>query len=377
MANLTVFIGTKAQFIKMVPLILEFQQRGWPCRIVDTGQHARLVRQIIEQFGLREPDHSLDDIKEEVTTIPDALGWSMRLVSKLLRSGPKLRNEFFGGRHGVCFIHGDTMSTLLSALLARRAGQKIVHVEAGLRSYNYFHPFPEEIVRVIVMHMADFLFAPSETAYSNLAKMGLSKKAYLTPGNTNIDTLRLTLSLFRPLHSPVLPEGYCLATIHRLETLFSRSRLEKVFEILIKAHRTAPLVFIVHPPTEKRLKHYNLYNALKRENVTILPLQDHATFIRILRNARFILTDGGSIQEEASYLGIPCLLLRKKTEREEGIGKNVVLSGLDTETIDYFLENFETFRRKDLTMSAKSPSGFIADTIEVLARTSLLNSKAS
>ncbi|GBE14880.1 UDP-N-acetylglucosamine 2-epimerase [bacterium BMS3Abin14] len=359
---LTVFTGTKAMFIKLVPLVLEFEKRGWPYRIIDTGQHAKLVAHIIEQFGLRKPGLSLTPEQEGVSTLGGGLRWMLRLLSFVFRSRSRLQAELFQGKSGICFVHGDTMSTLLSCLIAKRAGQKVAHVEAGLRSRNYLHPFPEEIVRVLVMRMADYLFAPSKTAFENLEKMGLRNKSYLLSGNTNIDTMRLSLA--RPAPTlPELPEKYALATIHRVETLYSRKRLRLVVDTLVNAQKTMPVVFIQHPPTVKRLKAYRLDTVLDNAGILPLSLLNHSGFVNLLKNAEFVITDGGSIQEETFYLGVPCLLLRRNTEREEGLGENVLLSKLDGNIIQKFLDAPEVYRRVDSSETAINPSEEIADII--------------
>jgi UDP-N-acetylglucosamine 2-epimerase len=356
--NITIFTGTKAMFIKLVPIALEFEKRGWPYRIIDTGQHAALVHHIIEQFGLNQPDVSLDPEQKGVSTITGGIGWIIRVMAHLTRSPAKLRDRLFGGEKGISLIHGDTMSTLLSCLIAKRAGQRVAHVEAGLRSNNYLHPFPEEIVRVLVMKMADILFAPSPSANHNLEKMGLAGKAHLLPGNTNLDTLQITLN-GEPGKLPPVPEKYSMATVHRLETLYNRKRLDEVISTLIAAHNKVPLVFIMHPPTAKRLRKYGLEKTLIDAGVTIHPLMDHSTFLHLLKGAQFVVTDGGSIQEEVSYLGVPCLLLRKTTERDEGIGKNVVLSGMKRTHANEFLENYLNYKREADAVSGISPSSRI------------------
>ncbi|MDF1527116.1 MAG: UDP-N-acetylglucosamine 2-epimerase [bacterium] len=363
---LTIFTGTKAMFIKLVPLALEFDRRKWHYRIIDTGQHADLVSHVIEQFGLREPEISLDPGQKGVSTLTGGFAWMLRLLSYMFNSRSALKAKLFEGKEGICFIHGDTVSTLLSCLIAKRAGQKVAHVEAGLRSHNYLHPFPEEIVRVMVMRMADILFAPSPSAMENLQKMGLDHKSHLLPGNTNIDTMRITLS--RPQGEiPNVPKEYSLATIHRLETLYSQKKMRLMVDTLIEANSTVPLAFIMHPPTIKRLKKYNLQSRLTAAGIITLPLMDHSTFLHLLKNARFVITDGGSIQEEMSYLGVPCLLLRKTTEREEGIGRNVVLSGMDISKVRNFLHRFGDYRHVSLPNALLSPSACIADVISDLS----------
>jgi UDP-N-acetylglucosamine 2-epimerase len=359
---LTIFTGTKAQFIKMLPVLLELERRGWPYRVIDTGQHAQLAEEVIAQYRIRPPDHSLAQNDAGAATLGEGLRWVAHLAKQLLRPAARLRQDLFEGQQGVCLVHGDTASTLLSTLIAKRAGQRVAHVEAGLRSFNYLHPFPEELVRVVVMRLADRLFAPNPGAMRNLEKMGLGDRSILLPGNTNRDILALAIERgATPV--PDLPETYGVATIHRVESIYNRRSLKQSVEIVLKAHETTPMIWVEHPPTHKRLVAYGLHERLHRANVRLLPLQAHDRFVNLVRGARLLMTDGGSIQEEAYYLGVPCLLLRRATERDEGLGENVVLSRLDPTTVEEFLMNVDRYRRPERFEDADSPSRALVDSL--------------
>jgi len=359
---LTVFTGTKAQLIKLAPLVRELEQRRWSYRLVDTGQHSALIAQVIQDLEIRSPDRALVPGQTGVATLHSGLCWLGRIGRLLTRSPSRLRRELFGGEKGLCFVHGDTASTWVSTLLARRAGQRVAHIEAGLRSHNLLHPFPEELIRILVMRRADLLFAPSAAAYRNLETMGLADRSFLLPGNTNLDAVARALER-APKPVPGLPEPFALATLHRLETLYSRRRLRQVVAYLLQAHSRLPLVFILHPPTERRLRATGDLRALADAGVTRLPLQEYSTFLHLVKSARFVLSDGGSVQEEAAYLGTPCLLLRETTEREEGLGENVVLSRLQDAQVRGFLESFDRLRRPDATRGQPSPSAVLLDLV--------------
>ena len=161
-----VFIGTKAQYIKMAPLLRRMDAEQVDYRLIDSGQHGGLTAALRAELGVREPDFRLGR-NRDVVSVPQAVGWALGLAGHLA-SRSRLRNRVFGGHGGVCVVHGDTPSTLMSALLAKRAGMAVAHVEAGLRTFRWLHPFPEEIVRVLVGRIADVLFAPGPEAASNL-----------------------------------------------------------------------------------------------------------------------------------------------------------------------------------------------------------------
>lgn len=359
---LVVFTGTKAQFIKLVPLVMEFDRRGWSYRVIDTGQHASLVASVTKQYGVRSPDVCLAPGSRGVATLGQGLRWMTQAAAHLLKSPRRLRRELFGAAPAICLVHGDTVSTLLATLIAKRAGQRVAHVEAGLRSFNYLHPFPEELVRVLVTRLADYLFVPNAAAWENLGRLGLQAKSVLLPANTGLDTLALALSQdSAPL--PALPEPFGLATIHRLETIYSRTALTRVVEFVLEAHRRVSMVWVEHPPTARRLAAAGLDRRLSEAGVTRLPLQPHGVFARLARKAAFLMTDGGSVQEEAYYLGTPCLLLRRATERPEGLGENVVLSEMSAGRVSDFLDRYPRLRRSDRLSSGQSPSATIADAL--------------
>ena len=362
------FWGTKAQFIKMVPVLMELDRRSWKYRIIDTGQHSGLITEIVKEFEVREPDVKLyGNADQGVSTLTQGLRWGLSLAWKYLPRARTVRRNLFGGATGISLVHGDTMSTLLATLIAKRGGQKVAHVEAGLRSWRYLNPFPEELIRVIVMHLADYLFAPSAGAFENLAKMSLSARAYRLSGNTVLDTVAKDLRR-TPKSLPELPPRYSLATLHRLETIYQRRRLQWVVKLLLEANQRQPLVFVQHAPTVKRLRAYGLERVLAQAGVRQIPLLDHVSFLHLLKDASFLLTDGGSIQEEASYLGVPCLLLRSAAERTEGLGGNVVLSGLKDDRAQEFLDNFATYRRPKNICNLQSPSVAIADLLADISK---------
>ena len=365
--RISVFIGTKAQFIKMVPIIREFDKRGWSYRLIDTGQHGGLVKKIVKEFGVREPDVHLSQSDRGVSTLSEGISWILRLVGGFLIRGSRTRKLVFSDARGISLVHGDTASTLLSALIAKRAGQRVVHVEAGLRSWSYLNPFPEEIVRILVMKMADMLFSPSTQATANLKRMGLGARTHQLSANTSIDVVSYDLEQ-TPTALPDIPKSYSVVTIHRLETIYSKTRLERVVDTVLRAHRQEPVIFVQHPPTSKRLAAAGLDQRLREAGVTMAPLLDHVSFLHLLSKACFVISDGGSIQEEAHYLGVPCLVLRETTERDEGIGQNVLLSGFKDSKASEFLDNYNSYRREPALSTVESPSKQIADALEQYSR---------
>jgi UDP-N-acetylglucosamine 2-epimerase len=224
--------------------------------------------------------------------------------------------------------------------MARAAGLKIGHVEAGLRSFCMWHPFPEELIRVYCMKRCDILFAPSEEAQSNLEAMNVRGCVIKVKGNTIVDALRLMEKVPATIKMPDGP--FALATCHRLETITSRKRLEQVVSLLNRVSRQIKVVFVTHKPTRQYLKRFSLADKLNPE-ICVLDMQDYMNFTALLRSAKMVLADGGSIQEECAYLNKPCLILRKKTERPDGLGRNAMLWNFDQCTAEEFYEKFKAF----------------------------------
>lgn len=355
-----IFIGTKAQYIKTAPLIRLLDQRGIAYRLIDSGQHASLTKTLRRELGLREPDVCLRQGKD-IASVPRAALWMLNVICAAVFRPGRMTRQVFAGNGGVCVIHGDTPTTLLSVILARRARIPLAHLEAGLRSFNYLNPFPEELVRVVAMKQAHLLFAPSTAAMNNLERMTLRGETHNIGVNTNLEALKYSRSLERD--PPEDLKDYALFVIHRVETLHNRQRMRIILDLIHRLATKRQVLFVLHPPTELLLKKRGDRQRLEKQtNIVLRPLQPHAMFINLLEHADFVVTDGGSIQEESHYLGKPCLLMRKKTERDEGIGENVLLSEFRPEHIEHFIKHWKDFRREP-SLDGSVPLDSIIDLI--------------
>jgi UDP-N-acetylglucosamine 2-epimerase (non-hydrolysing) len=341
-----VFLGTKAQYIKTAPLLRLMDDRSVPYRLIDSGQHAALSVGLREELGVREPDHLLA-AGRDITSIPQAARWALKLAVRLL-DGRRLRREVFGGRGGVCVVHGDTPSTLLSALMAKRAGLQVAHLEAGLRSGHLLHPFPEELIRVIVMRVADLLFAPDAEAVENLRRMRVRGEVVELPGNTVTEALAHDLD-----GTAAAGTGPVVVTMHRVENLNRRERVEQLVATVEEVAAERPVRFVLHGPTVDTLRKRKLDLRLRAAGVELVPLAPHREFVAMLHAAPFVITDGGSIQEECALLGVPTLLWRGATERPDGVGANVVVSRYDRALIARFLGHPDAFRQPPAEQRAR------------------------
>ena len=351
-----IIIGTKAQLVKMAPAMVLLADRGIPYNFIYTGQHRDTIEEMLEDFGVKKPDVILYK-GQDITSASSMIFWFCRI---LFLSLVRKQAIFRGDNQGIVLVHGDTFSTLLGALMGRIAGLKVGHVESGLRSYHLFHPFPEEITRILTFRLSHILFCPGDWAMKNVAS--IKKEKINIQANTLYDSLALASRGSRLFdHLPDYP--FIIVSLHRYENIFQKSRFEKIIGILQWIAEYYKILFILHPPTVKQLHHFGLYERLNREmNISLRPRYNHTDVISLLEKCEFVVTDGGSLQEETYYMGKPCLLLRKATERQEGIGENVVLSNYDERIIQGFCRSYRSYRHEPLKLHI-NPSEVIVQTI--------------
>lgn len=356
-----ILIGTRAQLIKMCPIMKELGLRGLPYNFVFLAQHTTTISEIIDQFGVKRPDYIVCPRTKDITNTLAMIGWSCRVLAHGLFN---LERIFKGDRNGVVLIHGDAPPLLLGGILAKARGLKVAQVEAGLRSFNFFKPFPEELTRVVAskIGLIDFYFCQDERAAANVRAAYRYKKIIPTGCNTIIDAIHIAQEQATHL-PPDDGEPFAIVTIHRFETISKPDALKQLVELLISISAKIKLHFILHPPTLEALKKQQLFARLAAtESIELIPRLSFFDFSRELARCRFIISDGGSNQEECHYLGIPCLLMRNETERTEGLGENAVLARFDRNTIDEFIENHQRYRRQPI-QPATPPSNLIVDAI--------------
>lgn len=354
-----IVIGTKAQLIKMAPIMMELDQQKIYYNFIFTGQHKNTIDQLREIFRIKKPNLTLHHGKD-ITGIFQMVIWLSKICLKVVFQ----RKSIFPQKtkNDILLTHGDTFSTVLGALMGRLAGIKVAHIESGLRSFNIFHPFPEELNRLVTFKLSHYYFCPGDWALDNLKKF--KGKKINTKTNTLYDALELAIKKSFSIEVNIPQKNYCIFSTHRFENIFNKKRLKEIISIIEKTAKEMTTLFILHPPTEKQLKKHKYFEKLaSNHNIQLRPRYDYFQFIKLLENSQFIITDGGSNQEECYYLGKPCLLLRNKTERQEGIGKNVVLSHYKSRTIDKFLENQKKYKTKPIKVSV-SPSKIIVNNIQ-------------
>ena len=358
---MTVFvcIGTIAELIKTTPVILALRNDGVKVVGIATGQNDLSKSDL---FANAFPD----GIETQITNGPrnptpsSLVLWFLRCFVK----APFVLQEVFKAQkvdQYFLIVHGDTLSTLLGAFGGWLVGAKIVHLEAGLRSFQLLRPFPEEICRRLVTFFTTVAFCPGEWATGNLAHSKSTKKIN-TEENTLLDAMRLALDV-RCLPEIIPVEKFCLFVLHRQENLLDKSFVRYAVTLIEEMSEKMSCVVILHEPFREVLKSLNILEEIIRApNVKPIPRQPYILFTHILAKAEYVITDGGSNQEECYYLGKPCLLLRQETERQEGLGANVVLSKKEKTTIYDFLVNPMRWNRQPVD-SDVFPSKIVSRTL--------------
>lgn len=364
--TLWISLGTTAELVKVYPLLHLASEEGIPWFVLSTGQSGPRLLEQWNDFGLPLERHAaLYPGKKDLDSLSSGARWTARAAVGGLRVTRERIARLTGthpGPNDRWLVHGDTISTLLGALIARRTRTPLAHVEAGLRTGRLLEPFPEEITRRALSRLADIHFAQDPAAARALTDEKARGRVVLTSGNTLADAVTLTLR--NQARGLSLRKGFALVSIHRTETLGVPARWRTAIDVTIQAARQRHVVFITHPATRRKLDEgKGDLDRLRAAGVEIIPRQLYSRFLMLLENCDFVISDSGSNQEECSYLGKPCLLLRSSTERSEGLDGCCVLSHFDAARIGRFLEAPEAYRRQPC-LPALSPSRLILDALK-------------
>lgn len=344
-------IGTRAQLIKMAPVLRELERRSVPYRFYLTGQHETTIDDLIAEFQIRTTPVRL--ARQEVAGLLAMAVWAPMTLMRLSHAWPIAPK----GTRAIVLTHGDTFTTVIAALVGRIKGARVAHIEAGLRSFNLLHPFPEELTRLAVFRLSDISFCPNDWAAGNMA--GRATEVVNTRGNTLLDALEFACS--QQTNLVATAERYGIVSIHRFENIFNEKRLRNIVRLLEIASATANLKFVLHPATRQKLERHGLLGSLEKMNrVSLIDRMGYLRFVSLLRGAAFVITDGGSNQEELSYLGVPTFLMRRKTERTEGLGENIVLGNYSEPELRRFLNELAALRRPPTPIRG-SPSAIVVD----------------
>lgn len=300
--------AARPNFMKIAPLYHALAKESWAeAIIVHTGQH----------YDLNMSDAFFSDLRLPAPHRHLGIGSGTHAAQtgKTMISYEKLLMD---ETPDLTVVVGDVNSTIAATLAATKLGVKVAHLEAGLRSFD--RTMPEEINRIATDALADVLWTPSPDADENLAREGVDASKIKRVGNIMIDSLELlrikieASAIYKDYN--LNKSSYGMVTLHRPANVDEKESLKKMCDVLIEISKGLPLVFPVHPRTQKQLAAFGLLNTLKNtENLILTKPLNYIRFMNLVFNSRLVVTDSGGIQEETSYLGIPCFTLRPNTER--------------------------------------------------------------
>jgi UDP-N-acetylglucosamine 2-epimerase (non-hydrolysing) len=343
MKNVLLIAGTRPNFIKLAPLYHRFisDAREIKPYICHTGQHFDYNMSDVfwQNLQLPSPDFQLN-IKGN--GVVDTIGKTILGINELIQ-----QNKF-----DLIIVFGDVNATAAGAIAGSQSRIPVMHVEAGLRSFD--RDMPEEINRVITDHISDYLMISEPSGVKNLEKEGFAPEKVTMVGNIMIECLLMTRKLWEatPLQDDVqqfFGRKPVVATFHRPENVDNPETLQRIVTILQSFSKTEPVVFPVHPRTKSKLIQSGLLGQLEKDpNILLTEPLSYFEFLRLVANARLVITDSGGVQEETSFLNIPCVTFRKNTERPVTVsmGTNILLSIHDGDFLKKIVDHKHTIEQR-------------------------------
>ena len=320
-----IILGTRPEIIKLSPVIRYLEKKKLNHFIIHTNQHfsKNMDEIFFKELKLPSPKYNL-----KINQMSHAKMTGNMLI--------KIEEILLQEKPTIVLVQGDTNTVLAGALCASKMNIKVGHIEAGLRSYN--KNMPEEINRIITDHVSDYLFTPTNLQKEILLKENINNNKIFVTGNTIVDAISNNIKIAEDIRHDKYDYDYLILTFHRQENVDIKSKLENVFKgiQLIYQKYKYRIIFPIHPRTKKKINEFqiDIPNCIE-----IVEPEGYFKFLNLMKNAKLILTDSGGIQEEACIMKIPCLTLRKDTERPEtvNVGSNILV-GTNPHEI---LKNFE------------------------------------
>lgn len=349
-------VGTRAQLIKVAPVIYHFEKIKLPVLFLLTGQHKDTMQDLLDEFKIQsQPIHLIPNNKEH-SNILALLSWFPKILLLLINFLKNFKNA-------NVFVHGDTLTTLASALSAKFTKNKVIHLESGLTSKNLFSPFPEEIIRRIVFKTTTVACCPTQKDFEHMQKKYKKTQALYTYGNTILDSIDI-LNINKNINSQ--QDNMILVSIHRFQNIYNKERLNDISNMLHFLSQNYTVNFVLHPATEKKLNKYNLFNRLLINNkINLLPRMNYQNFLTLALTSTVVITDGGSNQEELAFFGHPTIILRDATERLDGIGSNAILINETNKLISYITNKKIIELKHEKAVLKHSPSRIIAENFNI------------
>ena len=342
-------VGTEAELIKLFPVINAAKSEGFVCRMIVSGQNnvqnSPFLKLVDEDIFM--------DICCDAPGKKNGMGYFRWFICTSY-NGRKVMRNFFKNKdrdHNLIVVLGDTLTTVMGAWLAQECKIPYVHIESGLRSYNFLSPFPEEFDRLYSSLHSVINFCPKKE-YAEYASRRFKGKSVNTVYNTGIETLYWALEKNGSVsHSQQPDEKYFMFMLHRQENLKSVKFLRDVTKNIVELSKKIHCVFIYHKQTFLYMENAGVINYLaKNPNVTILPRQGYEDFIKLVNASEFVVTDGCGNQQEFYYMGKPNLIIRTSIERDsEGIGWNGKPFGGEFSSIPRFFDEYQSYTKESIT----------------------------
>ena len=340
---ISVVVGTRPGIIKFSPVIRALTEEKMDFFVIHTGQHYsyNMDKQFFEDLELPEPKYKNEVVQRAILHGEQTAEMIKEMEKAFIQEKPK-----------IVIVGGDANTNLAGALAARKLRIKVAHMEAGLRSNDW--RMPEEHNRVMIDHISEYLFTPTEETKRNLIGDNV-KGEIVVVGNTIVDAVHQNLGLAKNKscileNLNIKQNEYFLATAHREENVDNQEILKEILEsfTLISREYNIPIIFPIHPRTKKRLKEFNLKE--ETDKISMLKITDpvgYLDFLKLMAKAKLVLTDSGGIQEETCILKVPCVTLRESTERPETVevGGNIIAGTQPNKVFECV--NFMLKKKKD------------------------------
>jgi UDP-N-acetylglucosamine 2-epimerase (non-hydrolysing) len=301
-----VVAGARPNFMKIAPVVRALTARGLSAGIIHTGQH---YDERMSDAFFRELD-----IPQPFVNLEAGAGTPIAQTAEIMK---RLEPVLVADRPDWVVVVGDVNSTVAAAMTTSKLGMRLAHVEAGLRSFD--RTMPEELNRIVTDALSDRLFASEPCAVANLQREGIDQSRVFLVGNVMIDTLQTNLERARAARAharfDLEPGEFALATLHRPSNVDVRENLVSILSAIEYASEKMPVLLPLHPRTRKRMDEFGLTKSIGGNGVRIVEPLGYLDTIGLIDKARLVLTDSGGVQEETTYLRVPCITLRENTER--------------------------------------------------------------
>ena len=347
-------IGTKAQFIKCIPVINEFITNDIKTTVYDLKQHSEITSSLKNKILQDYKYVEFSNNKKNLGTYFGLIKWFTRNLLKILFiRQKKIKSQF-------CFVHGDTLSTLLGSLLVKVNRGKLILLEAGHPVPGIFKHFPESVIRYICAKLSDILITNGASQLDQLKKWNVKGEIIEISTNTIYDSVS-------KVKMDSIISNDVIVSIHRTENINSKNRMTLLVNSIIRISKKFDITWYLHIPTKNKLMSFKLLNQLKENNILTNDLQPYDVFINKLNNAKFVITDGGGVVEECSILGVPTLVWRNEHLDQNHIfetSNNLYLCNYHEEYIEHFFKNHEKFM-SSFKKNNSYPSKQIVDALKM------------